>query len=128
MKNKAVVKYCKELRGLFEKINFAQGKFLKSYKEMLDEYVIVNPKCTYEDLVLRFGSPQDVYTNYMNEQDPVNVLKTIKCNAWKKVLTLVLIITLVTGGIVAAVKSFFYYRLYQEAYKDIPTVREVIVE
>ena len=88
MKNEAAVKYYRQLKGLFKKINFAQGKFLKSYKEMLGEYVIVNPKCTYEDLVLRFGSPQDVYINYINEQDPENVLKTIKRNVWEKASSL----------------------------------------
>lgn len=128
MKNEAAVKYYRELKGLFKKINFAQGKFLKSYKEMLDEYVIVNPKCTYEDLVLRFGSPQDVYINYINEQDPENVLKTIKHNVWKKALTWCIIIALIASGIIVAVRCFFYYRLYQEAYKDIPVVREVIIE
>lgn len=84
MNNDAVKKYCILLRGLFQTINFHQGKFLKSYKEMLNEYAFLNLKCTYEDLVSRFGTPQEVFIDYLNEQNPDAILKTIRKNNGKK--------------------------------------------
>lgn len=128
MKNRAVKQYYRILRGLFKSINFCEGKFLKSYREMLNEYAILNPQCTYNDLVLRFGTPQEVFTDYINEQDPGEVIKMIKKNNGKKILLVSLIMILVVGIISLSVRCYFLYRLYQEVSNSIVVTEEIIIQ
>lgn len=128
MNNDAVKKYCILLRGLFQTINFHQGKFLKSYKEMLNEYAFLNPKCTYEDLVSRFGTPQEVFIDYLNEQNPDAILKTIRKNNGKKILMMIFIVIVIIGTVSLSVRCYFYYKLYQEVSNSVVTTEEIIIQ
>lgn len=127
MKNKEVQKYYKILRGLFRTINFYEGKFLKSFKETLYEYAILNPKCTYNDLVLRFGTPQEVFAGYINEQNIDDILKKIKKNNGKKLMIAALVTILAVGIISLSVRCYFLYRLYQEVSDNIVVTKEIII-
>ncbi len=128
MRNEAVKKYYKILRGLFHAINLKEGKFLKSFREALNEYAILNPKCSFDDLVSRFGTPQEVFTDYINEQDPDDIIKTIKRNNGKKIVLIALITILVVGIITLSVNCYFLYILYQEVSDSIVVTKEIIVQ
>lgn len=128
MKNESVKKYYKLLRGLFRTINFHEGKFLKSFREALNEYAILYPKCSFDDLVLRFGTPQEVFTDYINEQDPDDIIKKIKRNNGKKLLFVAFITILLVGVITLSVRCYFLYKLYQEVSDSIVVKEEIIIQ
>ena len=128
MRNEAVKKYYRILRGLFHTINFHEAKFLKSLKESLNEYAILNPECTYNDLISRFGTPQEVFTDYLNEQDPDDIFLQIKKNNGKKLMLAALIIILAIGIISLSVRCYFLYKLYQEVSDSIVVTEEVIIQ
>ena len=127
MRNEAAKKYYMVLRGLFITINFHEGKFLKSFREALNEYVILNPKCSYDDLVSRFGTPQTVFSDYISEQDIDDILKTIKKKNGKKLLTVSIIAILVVSAISLSVCSYFYYQLYQQVSDSVVISEEEII-
>lgn len=128
MKNESVKKYYKLLRGLFRTINFHEGKFLKSFREALNEYAILYPECSFDDLVLRFGTPQEVFTDYINEQDPDYILKTIRKNNGKKILMMICIVIAIIGAVSLSVRCYFYYKLYQEASNSVIAREEIIIQ
>lgn len=70
MRNSCIKEYYHALKTFFPLNSFYEAKFLKEFKTSLVEYSYHNIDCTYEDLVTEFGSPQEVYQEYMDAQDP----------------------------------------------------------
>ncbi|HJD39452.1 MAG TPA: hypothetical protein H9913_05440 [Candidatus Blautia stercoripullorum] len=67
--NKNCQLFYKRLRTLFPSIGFAEGKFLRDIKMQLRDYSIENPNAKYEDVVKFFGNPEDVYVDYIKNQE-----------------------------------------------------------
>ena len=67
--NKNCQLFYKRLRTLFPSIGFAEGKFLRDIKMQLRDYSIENPNAEYEDVVKFFGNPEDVYVDYIKNQE-----------------------------------------------------------
>ena len=70
MRNKCIQEYYHALKTIFPLHSYYEAKFLKEFKVSLIEYSYHNTNCTYEDLVKEFGSPQEVFQEYMDTQDP----------------------------------------------------------
>ena len=69
MKNKYCMQYYKVLKGLFPRLSFWNGKFLKDVKTQLSAFSILHPNATYDDVVNAFGQPEEVVEEYLNSQD-----------------------------------------------------------
>lgn len=67
--NKNCQLFYKRLRTLFPSIGFTEGKFLRDIKMQLRDYSIENPNAEYEDVVKFFGNPEDVYVDYIKNQE-----------------------------------------------------------
>lgn len=66
--NKHCQLFYKRLRILFPSIGFAEGKFLRDIKMQLRDFSIENPGSDYEDVVAFFGSPEEVYVDYIQNR------------------------------------------------------------
>ena len=55
MKNKYCMQYYKVLKGLFPRLSFWNGKFLRDVKTQLSAFSILHPNATYDDVVDSFG-------------------------------------------------------------------------
>lgn len=125
MKNKNIRTYYKILKGLFLNIDFKEGRFLKDSKNQLKEYELLHPDCTLQEVEEMFGTPQQVYAEYIGEQDTEYLLRAINKRILKKHL-LGAVICIIIGCIL--VRSLFYYSLYIEVRDTIIVETETIIE
>lgn len=89
MRNNCIEEYYSALKTIFPFNSFYEAKFLKEFKNSLVEYSYHNTNCTYEDLVTEFGSPQEVYQDYMNAQDPESKCYDTDKHKFKKPIMIV---------------------------------------
>lgn len=60
MKNKAVSKYLRKARHIYRAKKDIKEKFMTELEDSLLCYTENHPDCTYQDLLLEFGSPSDI--------------------------------------------------------------------
>lgn len=69
MKNKNCLLFYQELRKCFPSIGFEEGRFLRDIKLQLRDFSLINPNCSYEDIVEAFDSPQSLYHTYIESKE-----------------------------------------------------------
>ena len=125
MKNKYCMQYYKVLKGLFPRLSFWNGKFLKDVKTQLSAFSILHPNATYNDVVNAFGQPEEVVEEYLNSQDSSQLHNKVLIHGY---------IRLIFYGILIALALFvigtyiFFFTSYQEFLRLRPTISETTIE
>ena len=125
MKNKYCMQYYKVLKGLFPRLSFWNGKFLKDVKTQLSAFSILHPNATYDDVVDAFGLPEEVVEEFLNSQDSSQLHNKVLVHRY---------IRLTFYGILIALALFIigtyalFFASYQEFIKYNPASSETTVE
>lgn len=125
IRERCTTKYYKILKELFVQVNFMEGKFLKDFRLSLHEYSLTHPGCTYEDLVDKFGAPEEIWYDYVSVQDPDYILSCVNKKhiaKWVKasIVAVCICCCLIWG--------LFYYRLYVGSEKATIDEHVIIIE
>lgn len=75
--NKNISTYYRHLRLLFSSVGYKEGKFLRDVKLQLEDFLIMHPSCTYQDIVDNLGTPEAVFIDYISRQDSMEVYKML---------------------------------------------------
>lgn len=91
------IKYYNEIRNIFPLKDKKIKQFLKDIHIQIKEYDISCNRASYEMLVEKLGTPEEVITSYFGE-NPSQLIKTIKKRDYiiKGILTTLTFITVVT--------------------------------
>lgn len=100
MRNDSVNKYYRELKALFPLKTYYEIKFLKEFKNSLIEFSGQISNCTYDDLCKEFGTPQEIFLEYMNTEDYENEPKTIWNDQIRKNIIAIVSILLIIGIVI----------------------------
>lgn len=120
--NKNCQLFYKRLRILFPSIGFAEGKFLRDIKMQLRDFSIENPGAEYEDVVEFFGNPEDVYINYMHNQNSGDFYPRFQ----RRKLVFYLVILFMT---IIWLITFFYWRKSYILFNHFaPVSNEITIE
>lgn len=120
MKNSGTIKYFSILKAIFPRINFQEGRFLKDFRTQLEEYSMLHPGCTYDDIVNKFGTPEDVLSDYLCDQNSDYILSCIK----KKKFKWILLIIIVTVAFMCTISFLFFCYRAKESSKNSNIVYE----
>lgn len=86
--------------------------FLKSLEYQIDEFQSDNPNCTYNDLILEFGFPEDIIASYFKESQSNELIRNLKIRKYIKYITLSII------AVVIALGAWKAYLIYDDAIKS----------
>lgn len=125
MRNKCINEYYRILKAMFPIKDIYEVKFLKDFKNSLIEFVNEYPNSTFDDLIIEFGTPQEVLLEYMDTQDYLQTSKKIKNRSYKKIFVTCLIICLFIG---MSSYILFLLKLNREVERSIPNQVETIIE
>lgn len=65
MKLRSYEVFYKRVRCLFPNVGTKEGRFLKELKAHLQDFSLVHPNVTYEEIVNFFGTPEEIMKNYI---------------------------------------------------------------
>ena len=125
MKNKYCMQYYKVLKGLFPRLSFWNGKFLKDVKTQLSAFSILHPNATYNDVVNAFGQPEEVVEEYLNSQDSSQLHNKVLVHRYIRMAfygILIILALFIVGTYV------LFFTSYQEFLKYNPTISETTIE
>lgn len=124
MKNKNCDKFYRNVKILFPKVDFKEGRFLRDLKKQIEEYAIRFPTATYEDVEEAFGSPEDIIYDFFSLTGTPKIARSVK-KRWIKKLT-VIIVASILAFLFCSYCLLWYvsYRKYTESLID---VKETII-
>lgn len=125
MRNKYCVQYYKVLKGLFPRLSFCNGKFLRDVKTQLRDFSILHPNATYDDVVYAFGLPEEVVEEYLNSQDSSQLHNKVLVHRYIRMAfygILIILALFIVGTYV------LFFTSYQEFLKYNPTISETTIE
>ena len=125
MRNKYCVQYYKVLKGLFPRLSFWNGKFLRDVKTQLRDFSILHPNATYDDVVYAFGLPEEVVEEYLNSQDSSQLHNKVLVHRYIRMAfygILIILALFIVGTYV------LFFTSYQEFLKYNPTISETTIE
>lgn len=125
MRNKYCVQYYKVLKGLFPRLSFWNGKFLRDVKTQLRNFSILHPNATYDDVVYAFGLPEEVVEEYLNSQDSSQLHNKVLVHRYIRMAfygILIILALFIVGTYV------LFFTSYQEFLKYNPTISETTIE
>lgn len=123
--NKHCQLFYKRLRILFPSIGFAEGKFLRDIKMQLRDFSIENPGSDYEDVVAFFGSPEEVFVNYMQDKRGEEIYSKLLI---LKIIRKVLYIIPIVLSIILLILCFYLHKSYHFFHDTMPKISETIIE
>lgn len=123
--NKSCNLYYYTLKGLFPFIGIQEGKFLRDVKMQLQEFAILHPKCEYKEINSLFGSPEEVFKDYVNSQGTESFSQ--KAARHKKVhfiLDFIIIAILLVSFFICS----FYWKAYTKFQSNLEYTSETVID
>lgn len=116
--------FIKDIENIFS-IN-SKGKQEKRYLErlnvLIEEYASDYPNTTYDELSDKFGTPKDIYMNYLETVDSDYMLKKIKT---RRIIKISCIIALSVLFLLGLWKGYLIYQDSKESESQRPTHIEI---
>ena len=110
MRNAQARQYLREIRGCIPCYGKAKYEILRKIKGMIRAALSDAPEMSYEMLVARFGTPQQIAASYVDELDTPELLKELRVR--NKVIAIVcataaIILAIWIGVVVTATRAHY---------------------
>lgn len=125
IKNKFCIQYYRVLKGLFPRLSFWDGKFLKDVKAQLTVFSVSHPNATYDDVINTFGLPEEVVEEFLNSQDSDKLHNKVLVHRYIRITFYCILAALL---LFVAGTYIFFFTSYQEFLRLRPTISETTVE
>lgn len=125
MKLRSYEVFYKRVRCLFPSIGIKEGRFLKELKAHLQDFFIMHPNITYEEIVDFFGTPEDIVRNYIEFE---GVEKVNKRNIIRKYLRITICVVSMSLFFVLGIFFFYWVKGYSRYSTNVPTHGEIYIE
>ena len=124
-KNDSCAMYYKVLKGLFPKLSFTEGKFLKDVKIQLRDFGTIHPNATYDDVIDAFGPPEQIVAEFLNNQNSAQLHSQVLLYRNRKTILHGILVTL---AIMVLGTYILFFTCYQSFLKYNSTISETTVE
>lgn len=91
----------------------------------LRDFSIENPGSDYEDVVAFFGSPEEVFVNYMQDKQGEEIYSKLQI---LKIIRKVLYIIPIVLSIILLILCFYLQKSYHSFHDIMPEISETIIE
>lgn len=125
MKLRSYEVFYKRVRCLFPNVGTKEGRFLKELKAHLQDFSLVHPNVTYEEIVDFFGTPEEIMKNYIEAEGIENVSKRITT---RKHFRIVICIICMLVFFMCGIFLSYWKESYQNYSTDVPVQGEVHIE
>ena len=110
MRNAQARQYLREIRGCIPCHGKAKYEILRKIKGMIRAALSDAPEMSYEMLVARFGTPQQIAASYVDELDTLELLKKLRMR--NKIIAIVcataaIILAIWVGVVVTATRAHY---------------------
>ena len=110
MRNAQVRRYLREIQGCIPCHGKAKYEILRKIKGMIRAALSDAPEMSYEMLVARFGTPQQIAASYVDELDTPELLKKLRMR--NKIIAIVcataaIILAIWVGVVVTATRAHY---------------------
>lgn len=92
--NKLCKKYISSVKSLFPILGREERKYIKNLKSEIENFIEDNEITAMEELFQKYGSPNEIISNYYSEMSLDNMLKKINKKRLLKIIVTVFIIIL----------------------------------
>lgn len=110
--NNWIKSYLHTVRRLFPMMGRSEKTYLKNLSSSIEDFFEDHPPDSMEEVIEKFGLPEDVVSNYLGSSDPEYLLKRIKIAKRWRVLTICLLVTFLIGFVFFACWLWFEYDSY----------------
>lgn len=124
MINKNCDTFYRNVKSLFPKVDFKEGRFLRDLRKQVEEYAIKFPTATYEDIEEAFGSPEDIIYDFFSMTGATKIAKSVKKRWIKK---LVVIITISILAFLICTYCLLWYISYRKYTDSLIDTKETII-
>ena len=115
--------YFKQIRLLIPVRSKGVKRFLQDFRNAVEEYQEEHPECSAEDIMERFGSPEDVAYEYVSSVDSEEICRRITISKFvRRAIGIIVIVAVIAAGY----RVWMLYDIHQQA-EDAYISREVIV-
>ena len=91
--------YFREIRLLIPVSSKGVKKFLQDFRSSVEEYAENHPECSAEEIIERFGSPEDVAYEYVSSVDAEEICRRITMSrSIKRAVGVIVIAAAVASG------------------------------
>lgn len=120
--NRETRRYLRAIKGWLPCAGKMKRQMLGEIEANIDDFVGENPEVSYEDIVSRFGTPQQIASTYVDEAETGELLRMLRVR--RKILTIIasvaVLITVLWAAGVAA-------ELYSDVFKSKTAYIEVAI-
>lgn len=120
--NSDIKRYINEI-GKIISINSKDKKdFLKMIEQRILESSSLENKCDYDNIVKKFGKPNEVAASYIEEIDTDTILKILKRKQYIRWLVSILIVAVI---VISMFKIYRLNQLYETAKNELDLYEEI---
>lgn len=102
--NKAIRKYLRQVKRIYHGDKELKNQFMRDLQDALLCYEETNPKCSYADLITKFGTPDEIKDSFSSS----GILKKRNVRFWRFAMICSVLITV----IVITLTVFYVKRAY----------------
>lgn len=111
-------KYIRNVRRLITVYGKAERKFIGSLQNDLQSYCEDHPESSdYDSIVRKFGSPRDMYINYLESQDDRYIIRSI---GHHKIIRNTLFILCICFAVMTAIAGYHYHQVDRSFREGLP--------
>lgn len=92
-------KYLKNIKNAFPIFGKYEKNYLSNLEDHLKEYIDENPSANYDDILLEFGTPSSIVSDYFSGIDDCYLMKklTIKKHIRRAIAVIIILAMLLNG-------------------------------
>ena len=117
--------YFRQIRLLIPVSSKGVKKFLRDFRSSVEEYEEEHPECSAEDIIERFGSPEDVAYEYVSSVDAEEICRRISISRFVRRAIGIIVVAVV---IAASYRVWILYDIHQQALDALPAYTVTVIE
>lgn len=117
--------YYRRIRATFPVYTATEKRFSHDLKESISEYIEAPPACTQADITEKFGTPQEIITEYLESIDSDHLYKTLRTVRWIRFAVIFFCICVAAASLLY---SLYNHQAYLDAKEAVITKEEVVIK
>lgn len=124
-RDKELKAYYKRIRATFPVYTATEKRFFHDLKESISEYVEAHPACTQWDISEKFGTPQEIITEYLESVDGDHLYKNLRTARW---IRFAIIFCCICVAAVSLLYSLYTHQAYLDSKDAVITKEQTIIQ
>ena len=117
--------YFREIRLLIPVSSKGAKKFLQDFRSSVEEYAENHPECSAEEIIERFGSPEDVAYEYVSSVDAEEICRRITISRYiKRAVGVIVVVAVIAAGY----RVWMLYDIHQQVQDAMPVYITEVIE